>query len=189
MAGKKKKTRPRRTDKYGWRGRVRLRVHKIDEIKKRHPNWESYSRKEKMEALRDVDPLYEEEIENITTEDLIRYLTDQMQGQAVPDVDHYAVGSGTTDPLVTDSDLDTRENTQLTTTVTDAGLTLETQTFWDTTEINGITVAEGGLLAGGTAGTPGSGGALLGRVVFATPQTKDSTKTFTIDHDLTGTPG
>ncbi len=187
MTGRPK--RPTKTDRYRYVAKVRLRVHKLDDIKRVHPTWDTMSRREKMEALRTVTPLYEEEQTNITTENLIRHIHDKLDGQVVDDVDTYAIGSGTTPPTIMDADLDTRENTQLITTVTDSGLTLETSTFWDTTEANGITFAEGGLLAGGTTGTPGSGGVLLARVVFASAQVKDATKTFTVDHDLTGTPG
>ncbi len=147
------------------------------------------SKAEKIAALKSVKPLYEEEIENVTTENMARHAVDKFDGQAVADVTHYAAGSGTTPPVITDTDLDTRETTVVLTVTTDAGLTLESTAFWDTTEANGLTFAEGGLLAGGTPGEPGSGGVLLARELFAAPQVKDSTKTFTVDHDLTFVPG
>ncbi len=171
------------------KSKVRLRVHKIDDIKKAYPRWDSMSKREKVEALKSITPLYEEEITNVTTENLARHVVDKLDGQAVADVTHYAAGSGTTPPSITDTDLDTRETTIALTLTTDAGLTLESTAFWDTTEANGLTFAEGGLLAGGTPGEPGSGGVLLARELFAAPQVKDSTKTFTVDHDITFIPG
>ncbi len=182
-----KEMRIKREDRARWISKVRFRMHDIKEIRKKYPDWDSLSKKEKMEALKNVDPIYEEDRTNTFTEDGIRHIVDKLQGQSVADVSHYAIGSGTTPPEITDPDLETRENTQVITSTTDAGLTLETSTFWDTTEANGITFAEGGILAGGTPGTPGSGGVLMARTLF-TPQTKDSTKTFTVDHDITGIP-
>lgn len=166
----------------------RLRIHLASDLRRRFPYWDHLTVPRKVARLDAVMPLYQERGSNITTENLIRHITDKLMGQAVSDVTHYAIGSGTTPPSITDTDMVTREHTQLITALNDAGLTLELSTFWDTTEANGIVFREGGPLAGGTAGTPGSGGILLARVVFATPQTKDSTKTFTVDHDLTGTP-
>lgn len=173
---------------YEIRSNYRLRIHLASDLRLRFPYWDYLTVPRKIARLDAVIPLYQERWSNITTENLIRHITDKLMGQAVADVSHYAIGSGTTPPSITDTDMVTRENTQIITAIQDSGLTLETSTFWDTTEANGITFAEGGILAGGTPGTPGSGGILLARVVFATPQTKDSTKTFTVDHDLTGTP-
>lgn len=181
-------TRWKRVDRGGARGHVVLRVHRAEDIRRQIPDWKDLSRKDKLVALRKVAPLHEQEVTNLTTEGWARHWVDKFMGQAVPDVSHYAVGSGTTAPKITDTDLATRQNTQPITLLQDAGLTLETSTFWDTTEINGVTVAEGGILAGGTPGTPGSGGVLLARVLFDPAQTKDSSKTFTIDHDHTGVP-
>ena len=171
------------------KGTVRFRVHKIDDIKRAHPTWDTMTKEEKVVALRSVTPLYEEIITNVSTENGARHAVDKFDGQAVADVTHYAAGSGTTPPLITDTDLATRVSTILLTVTTDAGLKLESTAFWDTTEANGLTFAEGGLLAGGTPGEPGSGGVLLARELFAAAQVKDATKTFTVDHDLTFVPG
>lgn len=170
------------------RGRVRLRVHRIADIHREIPEWDALDRASKVLALRDLRPEYEEDRENVTTENLAKHLVDKLMGQAVPNVDHYAIGDGTATPLITNQDLASRKHTQNVTLLQDAGTKLDTSTFWDTGEANGIIFREGGPLAGGATGTPGSGGVLLARVLFASPQTKDNTKTFTVDHSLTFMP-
>ncbi len=46
-------------DTYGMRDEAYLRVHSVDDIRREIPDWDSMTRREKMEALRGVRPIFE----------------------------------------------------------------------------------------------------------------------------------
>jgi len=171
-------------------GRIDTRVHDEDDLREAADDYDSLSKREKMELARDVEPEYEDTVYNVTTDLLHEYFVDNL------DPDNTGVeanvgatwlglgtngGGGTT---TSDTDLNTRTYEETVTDVADNGKDLLASTFLDSNEGNNNTFDELGLFTGDPANLANAEVFLVNHATFATV-TKDNTKTVTFDVTLT----
>lgn len=172
-------------------GRIERKTHDVTDLKAAADgNWDDLSQKEKLDVTRDVEPVDEDTVYNVTTDSLHQYFVDNL------DPDNTAVeadisvgwlglgtngGGGTT---TADTDLNTRAYEEPVTDVADNGKDLLASTFLDSTEGNGNTFDELGLFTGDPANLANADVFLMNHASFAAV-TKDNTKTVTFDVTLT----
>lgn len=170
-------------------GRIERKTHDVSDLREAYPDWDEMDAEERMEAARTVEPVDEETVFNVTTDQLHEYFVDNLDLNQTSAEDNVAAtwlalgtGGGTT-PTTSDTDLTTRTFEKQITDATDNGKDLLTSTFLDSTEGNGNDFDELGLFSG----DPDVSSAeifLLNHATFATVS-KNNTKTVTFDVTLT----
>lgn len=146
--------------------------------------WDRLSELEKLELIDSRQPLREHYHHNTTTVDLFEYVVDNLDpSQAVNEsASHLAVGTGGTSPSSTNRSLNNEVYRTAIASSTDSSDTLETRTLLDTSEANGNTIREVGLV------TASTGGLLLNHSLI-NDELKTDKKAFTIDVSISaGTP-
>lgn len=185
-------------------GRIDTRVHNKSDLLAEADDYESLTRKEKMELARDVEPEYEDTVYNVTTDLLHQYFVDNLDPAQTGVKDNLTIswlglgtyedsnGDGTGDsPQTSDVDLFNRTYEETVTDVADNEKELLASTFLDSTEGNQNEFKELGLFTGDPANAYDPSGPTGDREVFLinhatfTGVTKDSTKTVTFDVTLT----
>lgn len=172
------------------KGRIDTKVHKESDLRERADNYNSLSKKEKMELSRDVEPEYEDTAYNVTTDSLHEYFVDNLDpgnDSAGSNVNAGWVGlgingGGATD--TSDTDLNTRTYEEEVTDVADNGKELLASAFIDSDEGNGNTFDEIGLFSGDPANLGDSDTFLINHATFSDVE-KDNTRTVTFDVTLT----
>ena len=165
-------------------GEVTVQVHTEETLRQaavdRGLEFESLSKEERAALAREVEPDGVDETTNTTVRDLHEFIVDVLDpgtSAASETVTHLAVGTDGSDATVDDSGLGNevyrvdhrgREN---------RGRDLWTTTFLDTTEANGNTLREVGLV------TDSSGGIFVNRALIS-EVVKNNRKTVTIDVTL-----
>lgn len=171
-------------------GRIDTRVHDESDLREATDDYDSLSKREKMELTREVEPEYEDTVYNVTTDELHQYFVDNLDPantatEANVDVSWLGLGTngggGTT---TADTDLNNRTYEETVTDVADNGKELLASTFLDSTEGNGNTFDELGLFTGDPANLANAEVFLVNHATFSAV-TKDNTKTVTFDVTLT----
>jgi len=174
----------------GLQGRIDRRTHDVGHLKTAFPQWELYSKEEKLDASRKVKPVEEDTVYNVTTDALHEYFVDNLDpdnssAEANVSVDFLGLGTdGDSGTAQTDTDLNNRTLENPVTDVADNGDELLASTFVDSTEGNGNDFDELGLFSGDPANLANTEVFLINHATFAAV-TKDSTKTVTFDVTLT----
>lgn len=171
-------------------GRIDTKVHSEADLRESTEDYDSLSKKEKIELSRNVEPEYEDTVYNVTTDSLHEYFVDNLDpdntsAEANINASWLALGvngGGGTD--TSDTDLNTRVYEETVTDVADNGKDLLASTFLDSTEANGETVDELGIFSGDPANLSDPDVFMLNHATFAAV-TKDDTKTVTFDVTLT----
>jgi hypothetical protein len=172
------------------KGRIDTKVHDEAHLREAVDDYDSLSKKEKMELARDVEPVYEDTVYNVTTDSLHEYFVDNLdpgQTSAKDNVSAEWLGLGTNGSggtATSDTDLNTRTYEETVTDVADNGKDLLASTFLDSTEANGNDFDELGLFTGDPANLADADVFLINHATFSTV-TKDNTKTVTFDVTLT----
>ena len=182
----------RNTDsKLRMKGRIDTQVHDEGDLRDAADgDYDSLSKREKMELAREVEPEYEDTVYNVTTDNLHQYFVDNLDPdnnatEANVDVSYLGLGTnGGGGTATSDTDLNTRTYEETITDVADNGKDLLASTFLDSTEGNGNTFDELGLFTGDPANTANAEVFLMNHATFASV-TKDNTKTVTFDVTLT----
>lgn len=173
------------------KGRIDTRVHETEDL--RHAadgDYNSLSKKEKMDLARQVSPTYTDTVYNVTTDSLHEYFVDNLDPNQTGPKDNITLAwlglgtGGSTAVATTDTDLTTRTYEESVTDVSDNGKDILTSTFLDSTEGNGNDFDELGLFSGDPANLGDADTFLVNHATFNTV-TKDSTKTVTFDVTLT----
>ncbi len=169
-------------DTVGIRSNIRVAVYDTRELK-RVSDWDALTDEAKLGVMDDQAPLREHHHHNTTTVDLFEYLVDDLdQNQSVDvDVTHLAFGDDGTHPSSGNRSLNNEVYRTTIASSTDAGDTLETRTLLDTSEANGYTLREIGLV------TASSGGLLLNHSLI-NDEAKNDQKAFSIDVSLSAGP-
>jgi len=159
-------------------GRIRISVYDLKKLYKKYPEWNSLSKKEKLE----IDKGEPEEIiveSNTTTQNLHKDIVRNFDRNtsSKQEATHLAVGVGTSTPSATDTILNNEVYRTLITSVNRNGRDLETSTFLDGGEANGYTLSEVGL----TSGDYDEKWKLYNRSLLSATLEKTSTKTATIE--------
>jgi hypothetical protein len=165
----------------GWSANVHVRVHDVDELRSRHPDWDDLDRQQKLERTRDAPAIHTEHVSNVTCVGLHEYAVDELDPNQSVDVDasHLAVGSDDgTQPSTGDTSLNSLIDTVSITDSIDNSNTLKSSVFIDSSQLNGNSLEEVGLT------TASSGGTLLNHALIS-PISKTADNTVTIDVDLT----
>jgi len=162
---------------------VHVYEHDLDTLRTRWPGWDENPKWVKRELAQRTDPDREQHNANTTLVGLHEYIVDELDPSQSVDLSasHLAVGTGTTQPTSGNTSLNNEVARLATTDDTDNGTTLFTSTFLDTSEANGNTLDEVGLI------TASSGGTLLNHSLISSIDKTDET-TATIDVSLTFAP-
>lgn len=161
---------------------VHFQVHHIDDLRREFPGWDSYSKRKKMELARTVEPVQTESSHNVTCVGFHEYIIDNIDtNQSVDEAaTHLAVGTDdTTDPVTANTDLNNEASRFSVTDTFDNGSSLDVSTFLDTSEANGNTLKEVGLV-----NQSSSSGDILFNHSLISDIVKTSEKTTTIDVTL-----
>lgn len=118
--------------------------------------------------------------DNLVTDDGKELFSKLMCGDSSEHATYCAVGSGTAPASESDSALQSEIGRLIITDYSVSGASVTYSTFFGSADCNG-TWGEAGLL------TASSGGILIDRYVFGTALVKNSTKTITVDIELTVT--
>lgn len=159
---------------------IEIYVHNIDDLKDSIDNWDGLSKEEKHKKVKEVEPERKIEDHNTTVDGLNEYIVDNLDpNQAInKDASHIEIGSDNTGGTSTsDTSMNTVVDTLAITDSADNGKDFFTSTFIDTSELNGNSIEEAGLI------TESTGGTLLNHSTF-TAISKDNTKTITLDITL-----
>ena len=161
----------RLNESIGLRGRVRIQLWDS----RLYPSYASI-----VEArLRGERPLLEQSIGNLIVTAGKNHVADLLIGSSTEGFSYCGVGSGSTAPSSSDTDLEAPIGSRKQVTDRFRSNNVATfSTFFSSTDNNG-TWSECGLF------TAQSGGVMLCRALFTTSFTKDSSKTATIDWDIT----
>ena len=161
---------------------IRVAVYDGRELE-RTTEWGQLSQSEKLAVMDSRDPLREQYHHNTTTVDLFEYLVDDLDPNQSADVDvtHLAFGDDGTEPASGNRSLNNEVYRTQIASASDAGDTLETRTLLDTTEANGYTIRECGLV------TASSGGLLLNHSLL-TEEPKNDRKAFSVDVSISAGP-
>jgi len=165
----------------GWGTNVHVRVHDVEDLRARHPDWDDLDRAEKLDRTREVAPVATDHVSNVTCVGLHEYAVDDLHPTQTVDIEasHLAVGSDDgTQPSTGDTALNNQVGVVQITDSIDNNSTLKSSVFVDSSQLNGNTLAEVGLT------TASSGGTLLNHALIS-PVQKDADATVTIDVDLT----
>jgi hypothetical protein len=167
-----------------------MRVHNISDLREVSDNFESLSKKEKMELSREVEPEYEYTFYNVTTDALHQYFVDNLDPantspEANISVSYMGLGTDGASGVTTgDTDLNTRTYSEPVTDIVNNGKDILSSTFLDSSEGNGNTFDEIGLFTGDPANLTNADVFLMNHSSFS-GVTKDSSKTTTFDVTLT----
>jgi len=171
-------------------GRIDTRVHNTSDLRDYADDYDSLSKKEKLELSREVEPEYEDTVYNVTTDLLHEYFVDNLDPDNTNAEANVAVGwlglgtNGGGGTATGDTDLNNRTYEETVTDVADNGKDLLASTFLDSTEGNNNTFDEIGLFTGDPANLTNPEVFLINHATFANV-TKDNTKTVTFDVTLT----
>lgn len=171
-------------------GRIDTKVHNEEDLREATENYDSLTKKEKMELTREVEPTYEDTVHNVTTDALHEYFVDNLDPgntSAEANVNAAWIGLGTNGgggTSTTDTDLNSRTYEETVTDVADNGKDLLASTFLDSTEGNGNDFDEIGIFSGNPSNLSNSEVFLINHATFTGVQ-KDNTKTVTFDVTLT----
>jgi len=160
---------------------VRISLHDVDDFRSRYPAWSELSKRERLVRSRYVKPDRVVESSNITTTGLHELIIDLLHTEQTVDesVSHLAVGTGNTTPSSADAQLNNEVYRVAVTDSTDRDTELFTSTFLDSTEANGYSLAEVGLVTSDAGGSD----ILLNHALVSDIQ-KDNESTATIDVSL-----
>lgn len=178
------------TSGFSIEGRIDTQVHNEADLREAADDYDSLSKKEKLELTREVDPEYEDTVYNVTTDNLHEYFVDNLdraQTSAEDNIEVSWLGLGNDDstaPVTSNDDLNNRVYSETVTDIADNGKELLASTFLDSTEGNGSTFVELGLFSGDPANLANADVFLLNHATFSAV-TKDNTKTVTFDVTLT----
>lgn len=111
---------------------------------------------------------------NIVTDVGFQWLCDKLAEATTSELLYVAAGSGTTAAAAGDTTLQTERWRGPIVTKERVGTTLVVRTFLDSSEANGYSLSEFGILTASTGGT------LFNRVILSPAVSKDATKTLTI---------
>jgi len=167
-------------------GRIDRRTHELGHLRTAFPQWEQFSKEEKLAASRKVKPVAEDTVYNVTTNALHEYFVDNLDPDNTSTEANVAaefLGLGTdaaSGTAQTDTDLNSRAYEEPVTDVADNGDELLASTFLDSTEGNGNDFDELGLFSGDPANLTNAEVFLINHATFAAV-TKDSSKTVTFD--------
>jgi len=169
-------------------GRIDTQVHNTSVLMDTFDDWSQKSKKEKLYLAREVTPVSEETVYNVTTERLHEYFVDNLDPdntgvEASLTAAFVGLGTGGTPVAKTDTDLNNRVYSEQVTDHADNGTELLSSTFLDSTEGNGNVFDELGLFTGDPTNLSDSEVFLMNHVTFS-PVTKDNTKTVTFDVTL-----
>lgn len=171
-------------------GRIDRRVHDVSELREQADNYDELTRAEKLELARDVEPVDEETVYNVTTDQLHEYFVRNLNPSntaAQDNVDASWLGLGTDSASGTstsDTDLNTRVYSQTVDSHSNNGKELLASTFIDSSSANGNTLDELGLFSGDPTNLGNADVFLLNHATFSAVS-KDSSKTMTFDVTLT----
>jgi hypothetical protein len=153
-------------------------------------SWDSLTKSEKLDTVRELSPDDSETVYNVTTDRLHQYFVDNLDPENTSTESNLSVeylalgtdaGSGTT---TADTDLNNRVYSETITDAADNGKDLLASTFIDSTEGNGETFDELGLFTGDPQNLSQDGVFLMNHATFS-PVQKDNTKTVVFDVTLT----
>jgi hypothetical protein len=170
-------------------GRIDRKTHEVGHLKTAFPQWEHFSKEEKLDASRKVKPIAKDTVYNVTTNALHEYFVDNLDPDnsgAEANVSAAFLGLGTdasSGTAQSDTDLNNRAYAESVTDVADNGDELLASTFVDSTEGNGNDFDELGLFSGDPSNLSDPEVFLINHATFAAV-TKDSTKTVTFDVTL-----
>jgi len=171
------------------KGRIDTQVHDEANLRQATDDYDSLTRKEKMQLSREVEPEYEDSVYNVTTDRLHKYFVDNLDPDNTSAESNLEVsflglgtdgGSGTS---TSDTDLNSRAFEGPVTDVADNGKDLLASTFVDSTEGNGSTFDELGLFTGDPANLSDDDVFLMNHATFGAV-TKDNSRTVTFDVTL-----
>jgi len=171
-------------------GRIDKQTHDVSDLQAQYSDWDSMSKKQKLQASREVEPSSEETVYNVTTDRLHEYFVDNLdrgQTDSAANVNPAWLGLGTNASAGTatsDTDLNTRTFEESVTDHSDNGKELLTSTFVASSDGNGNTFNELGLFSGNPANLSNDDTFLMNHATFS-DVTKDNTKTVTFDVTLT----
>lgn len=162
---------------------IMIRTHDIAALRDRWPDWDEYSKARKRDLAAQTPAEQCSITRNTTVDGLHESIVDLIDpSQTVSlDASDLALGNGTTAPASANSTLNNEVIRIPVTDSADRGTSLFTSTFLDTTEGNGLTLEEVGLV------TEPSGGVLLNHSLIDTIA-KDDETTATIDVTLSFQP-
>ena len=171
-------------------GRIERQTHTVESLRESVDSWDTLSKKEKLAASREVEPVESDTVYNVTTDELHQYFVrnlDPDNTSPEANVSLAWLGLGTdavsgTD--VSDTDLNNRTYQETITDVAEDGSTILASTFIDSTEANGNNFDEIGLFSGDPTNLADPEVFLINHATFATV-TKDNSKTVTFDVSLT----
>ncbi len=175
--------RPGVTETVGLQANIRVAVYDADTLRASIPDWDALPDDEKLAVADAHEPIREHFHHNTTTVDLFEHLVDDLDQNQSVDVDatHLAFGDDGTQPSSGNRSLNNEVYRTQLASVTDANDTLETRTLLDTSEANGYTLREVGLV------TASSGGLLLNHSLI-NDEAKNDQKAFSIDVSLSAGP-
>lgn len=96
------------------------------------------------------------------------------------DITHVGIGTGSNDPAVSDTLLDTEDERKASTNTVDSN-TLIVEGYWDETEANGSTFLNAGCFCDGATGTVETGTLFAAGAIEVT---KDNTQSLTISIEI-----
>lgn len=173
------------------KGRIDRKTYDAEKLRNQHDDWDEMSKQERLDATRDVDPVDEETVYNVTTDRFHEYFVDNLdpdQTASKDDVSASWFALGTDSGVGTstsDTDLNNRVYEETVTDHADNGKELLASTFIDSTEANGNPeFDELGLFSGDPSNLGNADVFLINHATFA-PVDKDNTKTVTFDVTLT----
>jgi hypothetical protein len=171
-------------------GRIDRKTHDVSSLKNEYPNWDSFSKEEKLAATRNADPIETDTVYNVTTDELHQYFVRNLDVTDTSDsanVSASYLGLGTdaaSGTATTDTDLNNRVYAEPVTDAVSNGKDLLVSTFLDSTEGNGNDFDELGLFSGDPVNLANDDVFLVNHATFS-PVTKDNTRTVTFDVTLT----
>jgi hypothetical protein len=164
-------------------GEVAVAVHDVATLRRVYPGWGSYPKHLRAWLARRVQPTGEQQFHNVQLNQLHRYLVDHLDrsqpGTPERHFDEFAVGTdgGATDP--TDTGLGDQVYQTTVAQSVDEGRDLFVSGFLDSSEANGNTLREFGIVAVNRAGTASD--VYANRALFDDPVEKSNEKTVSVD--------
>lgn len=159
---------------------INMCIHDVHTLRREFPLWDTYSRKEKLDAVSTVDPILQERYSNTATNNLLNILADNLvDSETRQTVTHLALGDSTSQPIKTNVALGNEVyRAQITEGARDGG-NLETITFLDTNEANGNDLTELGLYTGPTSDSEAK--LVNHSLISSVSKTSSITATFAVD--------
>ena len=135
-------------------------------------------------VLKDRDGNVVEQIEqdNLVVDAGRNLLRDFLLGNTVSGLNYIAIGTGTSEPLPTDTQLENEIDRRTFSAVTSGNRYIKISAFYTFDEVN-TTITEAGLFGNGATADPNTG-TLYARTLFATPIVKTPDTTLTIEWTL-----